>query len=220
MAGSTNHRSTSDALVSIVQDFPKDRLSLQDLIDGLGERSFGFLLLLFGVACAIAPPGFATLFSVPLLFFGLQMLAGYRTPWLPRSIASRDFSKADLERTILRAVPAMRWVETICKPRFEFLIGPVGERLLGLLVFVLAVVIALPGPGTNFPPGVAIAFMSIAIIERDGLLVFAGVLVSFAALYIGWLGLHLVLTEVLPWIWEHLQGSWTATSDLFSRAHI
>jgi len=218
MAGPNHHRSTSDALVSIVQDFPKERLSLQDLIDGLGERSFGFLLLLFGVACAIAPPGFATLFSVPLLFFGLQMLAGYRTPWLPRSIAKRDFSKVDLEKTIRRAVPAMRWVETICKPRLQFLIGSIGERLLGLLVFVLAVVIALPGPGTNFPPGVAIAFMSIAIIERDGLLVLVGVLISFAALYIGWLGVHLVVTEVLPWIWVHMQGSWTAISDWFSRA--
>jgi hypothetical protein len=218
MAGPNHHRSTSEALVAIVQDFPKERLSLQDLIDGLGERSFGFLLLLFGVACAIAPPGFATLFSVPLLFFGLQMLAGYRTPWLPRSIAKRDFSKVDLEKTIRRAVPAMRWVETICKPRLQFLIGSVGERLLGLLVFVLAVVIALPGPGTNFPPGVAIAFMSIAIIERDGLLVLVGVLISFAALYIGWLGVHLVVTEVLPWIWDHLQGSWTAISDWISRA--
>ena len=46
MAGPNHHRSTSEALVAIVQDFPKERLSLQDLIDGLGERSFGFLLLL------------------------------------------------------------------------------------------------------------------------------------------------------------------------------
>jgi hypothetical protein len=207
-----NHRSTSEVLLALVREFPGERMRLQDLIEGLGERSFGFLLLLFGVACAIAPPGFATIFSVPLFFFGLQMLAGYRTPWLPKSISQRSFAKADLEKTILRAVPAMRWVETICRPRFQFLIGPLGERLLGLLVFILAIVIALPGPGTNFPPGVAIAFMSIAIIERDGLLVFVGVLVSFVALYIGWLGLHLVVTEVLPWFWEHVVATWKSVA--------
>jgi hypothetical protein len=209
-----NHQSTSEFLLSLVREFPGERMRLQDLIDGLGERSFGFLLLLFGVACAIAPPGFATIFSIPLMFFGLQMLAGFATPWLPASIAKRSFAKTDMEATLRRAVPAMRWVERICKPRFEFLIGNIGERLLGLLVFILAVVIALPGPGTNFPPGVAIAFMSIAIIERDGLLVFAGVLASFAALYIGWLGIHLLFTEILPWIWpwirEHLVETWTA----------
>ena len=205
-----NHRSTSDVLLALVREFPGERMRLADLIEGLGERSFGFLLLIFGIACAIAPPGFATIFSIPLMLFGLQMLAGFRSAWLPRSISERAFGKADLEKTIQRAVPAMKWVEKICRPRFQFLIGRTGERLLGLLVFILAIVIAAPGPGTNFPPGVAIAFMSIAIIERDGLLVLAGVLASLVALYIGYLGLHLVITEVLPWVWDHVSETWRA----------
>jgi hypothetical protein len=206
---SNNHRSTSEALVAIVRDFPREQMTLQDLMDGLGERSFGFVLLLFGVLSAISIiPGIATIIAIPLLFFGLQMVAGYRTPWLPKSISERSFAKADLLGAIKRAVPAMRWVETICKPRWQFLIGRLGERLLGILIFILAAVIALPGPGTNFAPGVAIAFMAIAIIERDGLLVFAGVLASMFALYIGYLGLHLVVTELAPWVWEHTVELW------------
>jgi len=215
MSTTTEHLRASDALLQIVRNFPNERISLQDLLDGLGERSFGFLLLLFGIACAIAPPGFATIFSLPLLLFALQMVAGYDSPWLPRAIGARSFAKTDLEATIKRAVPAMRWVERICKPRLEFLVGELGERLLGVLVFILTIVIALPGPGTNFPPGVAIAFMSIAIIERDGLLVFAGILASMVALYIGFLGLQLVITEVLPWLWGHVQENWTLITSLF-----
>ncbi len=212
---SHNHRSTSEALVAIVRAFPGDKMRLQDLMDGLGERSFGFVLLLFGVLSAIAIiPGLATFTAIPLLFFGLQMLAGYRTPWLPKFISQRSFAKADLLATIQRAVPAMRWVETICKPRLLFLTGRFGERLLGLLVFILAVVIALPGPGTNFAPGVAIAFMAIAIIERDGLLVFVGMLVSAFALYVGYLGLNLVVTEVLPWVWEQTRELWSVVSEV------
>ena len=210
---SNSHRSTSQVLLDLVRKFPGERMTLQDVMNGLGERSFGFVLLLFGVLSAIAiVPGLATVTAIPLLFFGLQMLAGYRTPWLPKSISQREFAKADLLATIERAVPAMRWVETICKPRFQFLIGRFGERLLGLLVFILALVIALPGPGTNFAPGVAIAFMAIAIIERDGLLVFAGVLASLVALYIGYLGLHLVVTEFLPWVWEHTLELWKSVT--------
>jgi len=206
---SHNHRSTSEVLVEIVRAFPIEEMTVQDLMDGLGERSFGFVLLLFGVLSAIAiVPGLATITAIPLLFFGLQMFVGSRTPWLPKFISQRSFAKADLLATVQRAVPAMRWVETICKPRLLFLIGRFGERLLGLLVFILAVVIALPGPGTNFAPGVAIAFMAIAIIERDGLLVFGGVLASMVALYIGYLGLHLVVTEVLPWVWDHTVELW------------
>jgi hypothetical protein len=206
---SHNHRSTSEALIDIIEAFPAEEMTLQDLMDGLGERSFGFVLLLFGVLSAIAiVPGLATITAIPLLFFGLQMFVGYRTPWLPKFISERSFAKADLLGTVQRAVPAMRWVETICRPRLLFLTGRFAERLLGILVFVLAAVIALPGPGTNFMPGVAIAFMAIAIIERDGLLVLIGMLVSAFALYLGYLGLHLVATEVLPWVWEHTLELW------------
>jgi hypothetical protein len=203
-----NHRSTSEVLLALVRAHAGERMTIQDIIDGLGERSFGFVLLLFGLASAIAPPGVATFTAIPLMFFGLQMLARYRTPWLPRSIAGRGFVKTDLEKTIVRGVPTMKWIERFCRPRLLFLIGPLGERLLGLLIFVLAVVIALPGPLTNAPPGFAIAFMSIAIIERDGLLVFAGVLASIFALYLGVLGLHLFVEHVLPGVWEFLVSTW------------
>ena len=79
-----NHRSTSEVLLALVRAHPGERMTIQDIIDGLGERSFGFVLLLFGLASAIAPPGVATFTAIPLMFFGLQMLARYRTPWLPR----------------------------------------------------------------------------------------------------------------------------------------
>lgn len=211
---SNNHRSTSEALVAIIDAFPAEEMTLRDLMEGLGERSFGFVLLLFGVLSAIAiVPGLATITAIPLLFFGLQMFVGYRTPWLPKAISERSFAKADLLATVQRAVPAMRWVETICKPRLSILTGRLAEPLLGILVFILAAVIALPGPGTNFMPGVAIAFMAIAIIERDGLMVLLGMIVSAFALYLGYLGLHLVITEVLPWVWEHTKEIWSVVSE-------
>jgi hypothetical protein len=193
-----NHRSASDVLIELVRGFPNERVSVQDLIDGMGDRSFGFALLLFGLLSAIAIiPGLATITAVPLLFFGLQMLAGYRTPWLPDFIAKRQIGRADLERTLVGGKPYIAYIERICRPRLTFLIGSASERILGLLVFLLAAVIALPGPGTNFPPGMAIVFMSIAIIERDGLMLLAGLVTSAVALYLGWLVLHFFITYAL-----------------------
>jgi hypothetical protein len=186
-------------LLALVRNFPRDRVTIQNLVDGLGQRSFGLVLLLFGLLSAIAiVPGLATVTSVPLLFFGLQMVLGYRTPWLPAFIANRSFAKTDLVATLERGVPSLRWIESIARPRLLFMTRGFGERLLGLLVFILAVVIALPGPGTNFLPGLAIAFMAIAIIERDGLLVTLGIAGSAIALYVGWLGLSLVFEYVWP----------------------
>lgn len=208
MTADANHRSTSDVLLSVIREHPGERMSIQDIMNGLAERSFGFLLLLFGIISAIAiVPGLATVTAIPLLFFSLQMLFGAKTPWLPRSIAGRQFAKADLEATIMRGIPLMRWVEKLCRPRLLFLTGGFGERLLGLIVFVLAVVIALPGPGTNFLPGVATAFMAIAIINRDGLLVLVGWVASALALYVAWWALAWVVTDVLPGLCRQIAES-------------
>ena len=164
MTANGNHRSTSEVLLDVFRDHPQERMNIQDIIDGLGERSFGFLLLLFGLISAVAlVPGLATVSAMPLLFFGLQMVAGYKSPWLPDFIARHAFARTDLFKTVERGIPIMHAVERICGPRLLFLTGGAAERLLGLVVFVLAVVIALPGPGTNFLPGVAIAVLSIAI---------------------------------------------------------
>ena len=191
--------STSELLLALVRNFPQERISIQNLMDGLGERSFGFVLLLFGLLSAIAVvPGLATVTAIPLLFFGLQMMGGYRTPWLPKFIANRSFAKRDLEATIEGGVWFLRWVESVCRPRLLFMTGAVGERVLGLLVFILALVIALPGPGTNFLPGLAIAFMAVAIIQRDGLILFLGIVGSAIALYVAWLGLALVIEYLWP----------------------
>ena len=82
--------STSELLLSLVRNFPRERMAIQNILDGLGERSFGLVLLLFGLLSAVAVvPGLATITSLPLLFFGLQMLVGSRTPWLPASALCR-----------------------------------------------------------------------------------------------------------------------------------
>jgi hypothetical protein len=201
--------STSELLLALVRNFPKDRISIQNILDGLGERSFGLVLLLFGLLSAVAVvPGLATVTALPLLFFSLQMVFGYHSPWLPRFIADRSFAKRDLEATLVRGAPILRWMENVCRPRLLFMTGWLGERLLGILVFVLALVIALPGPGTNFLPGLAIAFMAVAIIQRDGLLLLVGWLGSAGALYVGWLGITLIYELVWPAVREFLVKLW------------
>jgi hypothetical protein len=193
-----DHTSTSKILAGITANHLDDRISIQDIINSLGERSFGFLLLMFALPCIVAPPGLSSLPAIPLFFFGAQMLFRYDRAWLPAAIAKRDFAKKDLDYVIKYTVPLMRRIEKWCKPRMAIFVGPVGERLLGLLVILLASIIILPGPGTNGPPGIAIAFLAIAMIEKDGLLVFAGVVGSFVAMYLAITGLLLFFQWVVP----------------------
>ena len=193
-----DHSTSSKILTGIAANHPRDRISIQDMIDALGERSFGFLLLMFSLPCIVAPPGLSSLPAIPLMFFGAQMLFRYDRAWLPATLARREFAKKDIEFVVRNTVPIMRRIERWCRPRMSFFVGPVGERLLGLLVILLASIIILPGPGTNGPPGVAIAFLSIAMIEKDGLLVFLGVVGSFVAMYLAISGLILFFNWVVP----------------------
>ncbi len=194
--------------MSITAEHPHERISIQDIIDSLGERGFGFALLIFSLPCIIAPPGLSSAPAVILIIFGAQMLFQYNQPWVPQWVGKRSVARADLEGIIRRMVPVLRRIESWCKPRLEFLIGPLGERLLGLLIIILSLVILMPGPGTNGPPGLAIAFLSIAVIERDGLLVFAGVVGSFLAMYLAITGLILFFNWIVPAVAGWLGIAW------------
>lgn len=199
------HKSTSTILVDLVRTHPKDRISIRELLLTLGERGFGIAFVLFSIPAAMpGPPGFGSLFGIPLMIFAAQMVMRRPAPWLPAFIADRGFGRADLERIILLAVPYMKRVERLTKPRLEFLLGGIAEILLGLLIFVYAFILFLPGPGTNFLPGLSILVLAIALIERDGLLLLAGILISFVLMAFAVWGVWLFIVELLPLGWNWL----------------
>jgi hypothetical protein len=46
--------------------------------------------------------------------------------------------------------------------------------VLAIFILVFASIIAIPGPGTNGVPGVAVGLIALAMIERDGVLAIIG----------------------------------------------
>jgi hypothetical protein len=81
--------------------------------------------------------------------------------------------------------------------------GPVGDRLIGLTCFLLSLVLLLPIPLGNMAPGVAIAALGLAMVQRDGALALVGYAVtalSAALLMIGGAAAILALRELLKWL--------------------
>jgi hypothetical protein len=70
------------------------------------------------------------------------------------------------------------WVENLMKPRFGFMTTPLVERLLGVFLSLTAIVLMMPIPWGNALPAFGIAFISIGIIERDGLAIIAGIVLG------------------------------------------
>ncbi|MDP9196144.1 MAG: exopolysaccharide biosynthesis protein [Pseudomonadota bacterium] len=176
---------TTDLLLRLVAEEGSPRLTINDLIAGLGDRAFGLMILLFALPnCVPAPPGIGSLLGLPIFLFSIQLMRGKHRPWLPRAIGGRSFSRSDIRRVIVRAAPVTRWFEAICKPRLRFMTEGVILRLVGFLIFLLSALIILPFPGTNWLPGVTIAILSIGLIERDGLIVLGSSLAGLAAFWL------------------------------------
>jgi len=178
-----------------------DRISVSDIVAAFGERAFGALMLCVGLLNLIPwPPGGTTITGAPLLFITAQLAMGRDTLWLPSRVCGASFSRASFRAGLKRVLPVLEKVERLTKPRLSWAVGPVAERLIGMVCFVLSCIIVLPIFGGNFAPAVAITVFAVGIVQRDGTVVLLG----WAAL----LASIAVLAVAARVIWEMAQGIW------------
>lgn len=168
-------RRTSDLLLDILNAGDADRLTIGELIDRLGDRAFGVLILLCALPnCIPGPPGLSTVTGLPIVVFSLQLLLGNSRPWLPEFLRRRDFSREDSLRMVKRAEPWIRKLERLSRPRLSLLVDGMAERFAGLMLFVLSFILILPIPLGNLFPAIAIAVIAIALMEHDGVAIIVG----------------------------------------------
>lgn len=171
----------SELLHGMAQQAGRERVSVRDLIDALGDRALGALLFLFAFPNVLPmPPGTSAVLGAPLVFLAAQLMVG-RGPWLPRLLASRSMSQADFAALVRRIAPWLKRGERMLRPRFSWLARPPAEFALGAVCLVLALVLVLPVPLGNVLPAVAISLLALAIVERDGLWVLAGLAVALVS---------------------------------------
>lgn len=175
------HRKGSELILDVLRRSEAPEVSIGELLLGLGDRAFGLALLLFALPNCLPTP-FGPVFGPPLIFFGIQMVMGRRAPWLPQSIARRKIGRAAAIAVVERGRPYLRWLERLCRPRLEVVTSRPGERLIGGIVVVLAALIAIPFPFSNFAPAVATIVLAIGLIEEDGVTVLLGYVFSVAAI--------------------------------------
>ena len=115
-------------------------MTLEGLLDGTGNRSFGFILLL--LALLGLAPGTSTLAGLLLTVPALQMALAYRRPALPRRIARWQIKQQHLAWTAGWAVPMLRWLARLCRPRWPMVQEAV-RRLVGVTVLLLGGLVPL-----------------------------------------------------------------------------
>ncbi|MFC3162824.1 exopolysaccharide biosynthesis protein [Ciceribacter thiooxidans] len=163
---------------------PHERTTVGDVAVALQDRSFGAFLLIFALPNLVpAPPGATLVLGLPLAVVAWQMIASpHGRVVLPRWLGDYGVARSTFEKIVEKLVPSLRVAERLFGPRYWFLGSRFSERILGLYVLLLAVVVILPIPLGNWPPAFALAIIGFAHSERDGLGVLIGCLVGVVAL--------------------------------------
>jgi hypothetical protein len=164
-------------------------VTLGEIIHRLGHRAFGAMFFVFAAPNWLPlPPGTSTFLGFPLVLMTPQMIFGVRGPWLPNFIDERPLKRRQLADAFQKLIPWLQRVEKVSRPRLTFLFGPVGDRVIAFVCFLLSLILILPIPLGNMAPAAAIAVFGLAVIQRDGILALAAYAISalsFGLLFIG-----------------------------------
>ncbi|MEO1312145.1 MAG: exopolysaccharide biosynthesis protein, partial [Pseudomonadota bacterium] len=157
------------------------------------ERAFGLLLLLCALPCCIPfLYGVPQIMALPLLALAAQLAAGRDVPWLPGSLRNRKASIAALENVLDRSARYVGWFEKLARPRLLALSDGAGVRVVGALMLIPCASILTPLPATNTTPGIAVAVIAVGLMERDGLMILAGLVLGLL-----WVALLVFLAATL-----------------------
>lgn len=173
----------------------EEKVAFADLLEAVGLRSYGPMLLLLGLL-AVSPisgiPGVPSIIGTIVALVSVQLLIGRDHFWLPQWITRRTIERKKLKRGIQWLHKPARVVDRMVRPRWVKLTR--GLATYGIAV--LCVLIALTMPPLELLPfvastaGMALATFGLALVGRDGLL--ALIATAFTGV-IGWL----VVTQLL-----------------------
>jgi hypothetical protein len=169
------------AILTALVAQPSDRLTVGDILVVLRDRAFALLVVLLGLPnCLPMPPPIPLVSGLLLALVAVQIIAGRPAPWLPRALLRRSIARADVERAVLRAAPIFRRLERFSRPRMTMLETAVSIRVIGVVLLILAVgiIFALPPIVGQIPLGIAVCLLGLGLVERDGVVVIAGLVIG------------------------------------------
>jgi len=165
----------------------RETITYRDLVVRLGDQAFGLIIILFALPSVLPLsiiPGFSLLFSLPILIVAFHLVIGKQILWLPQYLAKKEINQRRLNLIIKRTVPYLIRIEHLLKPRWLFLTSKGMERLHGLLLIMLSILLALPIPLSNFFLAILIILLGLGFAEKDGLMIILSYLGTFALLLI------------------------------------
>lgn len=178
-------------------------LPMEELVETFGERGFGALLLTLGLLSAVIGviPGMTTVLGVPIMIIGVQLLFRRDELWLPGWIMKRDIPRPAFAEAAEKVKSRLQRVERFSRPRLSFMSSDLSEALIGLMCVIWAAVLMLPLIGFNLFPSLIVAAFGFGLMQKDGLMMLIGWVISAGMVTFTWLVWETV-SRVLLGLWE------------------
>jgi hypothetical protein len=193
-AAALEAESIGEKIELIIQRLPPEEVTLNDIMEIVGVDSLMllsiFLSLIFLVPISI--PGVSTVFGLAIIFIGITRLFA-RSLWLPASVANRKLSSEKLREGFTRSLVWLRRLEKISHPRRLPALTAAGPvTLVNNLSFILAAVLLMAPfgfiPFSNTLPALALIFLAVGMMQRDGgSILFGYLFIAATVIYFGFL---------------------------------
>ncbi len=202
----------SEELESLLAIAPGQPMKLRTVVEHLHFRGLPALIVLLCVPFLfpVTIPGLSIPFGVAIALCGLRLGLGHSF-WMPDFLLRREISYDLLQKLVGSAAKFYRKVEKLVRPRMHFLQRWPGMiNLMGFMIMIGGILLSLPIPPpfplTNTIPGLAIIFMALGIMERDGVCTLIGY--GFALLGLCYVSLIATLGVAgVQQLWFWLTGS-------------
>ena len=206
-----DQRSPADKLEAAIDALPPGTVTLAQVRDLVGKDGLmlltAFLTIVFLVPVSV--PGVSTVFGAGILLIGVSRLFRLEL-WLPKRIERRLVATERLRSALQRGLVWFRRLERVSRPqRISWAASDGAVRIVNDCALILGAALLMAPfgliPFSNTFPAIALLFLAIGSLQRDGLFILIGhvsnlVTIAYFALLIGGGGYALIsfMQRLLP----------------------
>jgi hypothetical protein len=171
--------------VFLNEERENQQVTLAEIWELAGERTFGFLFVLLSLPSAlpVPAPGYSIPFGILMLVLAVQLIGGSQYPWLPAKWKKKSVQLQQVQGFLKKGIPWLRRIEVLSHPRMSYICTSIpGRIIIGLAIALMSLSMMIPIPGTNTLPAIGIFITGFGLLDDDGAIALGGLVVCLLGL--------------------------------------
>lgn len=197
----------AESVECVINNISGDVVTLREMLNVIGREGMLLfcIILTLPFMVPVSIPGVSTVFGLIIGLVGVGIMTNH-PPWLPDRILRKKFQADRLRSALEKGAVWIHRLGRISRPSIPVLTRGMGmARINGLVLIKGALLLMAPLgliPFSNTLPGLAILFLAVGVLQRDGRFVLLGYMtLVLTVLYFAFLLLRgiAVLRGMIEW---------------------